>query len=214
MSIMMQSGILFPSVKKEEGALFKLIMELADVDTGKLIDRTFEAMKENPSLVPGGMKLPPFVTSGMLKMMPKAALVDTFAKSFNSDPEMMVPMLEQGALPLFGRIKLSKPFFQASPSEGVLLRAETLAEVDPATLFSRAYSAFPDDALLREITGEEGGESPRNSLMEKGGSALEYAGLKLLSTYKQELIASMEKAAKEKEVEIKIRDIRFLMPKG
>ena len=198
--------------------MFKLVAELSDIDTEQLIDNTFRMLKELPDVHLGGLKLPPFLNAQTMKLMPKETLLRTFATSFQADSARMLPMLEQAIYGILGPVKLSDAACQAYPKDGVLLSLQALAEVsDPEKLLSLA-SSYLDEEGYQAIFPEEGGAFDRAQALERlhalPDARKEYAALKLFSTHKPEVIRKLEDSARQKNVPVKLYNIRFLLPKG
>ena len=199
--------------------MFKLIAELSDIDTEKLIDNTFKMLKDIPDVHLAGFKLPPFLNADTMKLMPKETLLRTFASSFQADSTRMLPMLEQSLLGVLGPVRLSDADCRAYPKEGVILNMQALVNVtDPEKLLNLACSSFLDEAGFRAIFPKEEKAFDRTRALERlnalPDAKKEYAALKLFSSHKPEVIRQLEESAGQKNVPLRIHNIRFLLPKG
>ncbi len=195
--------------------MFKLIADFSDIETDTLIDAAFEAMRSMPAGLPGGLKLPPFITAGMLKSMPKNAFVETFVQSFNSAEEKMLPLITMCLSPYLGRIRVDAGETRANPAPGVLLSVEALVgQADEDWLFQRMFSLFPDWACLGEALKEpDAGETRlRERIAGLTPPEKEFAALRLMSTHRAELIERINRETAEKGTPMEVCGLRFLMP--
>ena len=200
--------------------MFKVIAEMSYLDYNALFDLAMEAMKDNPSAPKWATgKIPSKIEGFLFKRMSDEQKNAMAATALNQESAALLSQLEAAASRIcYIRATGLEAKSLAPPETGLRLYLD-IASAD----YDRAAD-FLTSALLRaEDLPEALGDhyrpdihmgNVRQAIVSLPLPDKEIVLLRILRIHKDELLRSVEQLARSRNIEVRLEDIRFLVPRG
>jgi len=202
--------------------MFRVSAEIESLNCDEVLIQVFDTVKRMQDEgmldnMPAGMQIPPFISPDLLKRLPQNQKLSMLAEGLNKEKARVIPMIQNILSASLGQITLSDYEIEIKnqPECQLIIRAE-ISAMEPDSVMDRMITDYLQEEDIPILLGEHYDEKLNREnigfyMHGQSSETKEYLTLKMMSEKKKDLMKKITEYAKNKDVQMTMKNLRFFL---